>query len=130
MTWNRLLAMCLLLLACDDSTSSSSSGTPDFAGEWVGQYVGSNVDLLITLATPQAVAGRIAFSGNLTTGGCGSTTPADSIRQGSYYADSLVFGIPTAAGTQPSTIRGRVRFSAHILQLKIYTDPDISMTRC
>ena len=127
---NRILAACLLLLACDDSTSSSLPGSPNFAGEWVGQYAGTNVDLLITDATPQTVAGRIAFGDSPTTGGCGSTTAADSIRQGFYYADSLVFGIPTAAGVQPPTIRGRVRFSAHILQLKIYTDPDIPMTRC
>jgi hypothetical protein len=92
--------------------------------------VGVNVDLLITSAVPQAVAGRIAFSNNLTTGGCGSTTPADSIRQAYFYTDSLVFGIPTAAGTQPSTIRGRVRFAGDTLRLKIYTDPDISLTKC
>lgn len=121
-----ILASCLFFLACDASAPSRLL----FTGEWVGQYAGSNVDLVITQAASQTVVGTIAFSDNLSSGGCGSTEAARPLQQGQYYPDSVVFGIPVAAGTTPSTIRGRVRYAGLGLELKIEADPEISMARC
>ena len=121
-----ILVSCFLLLACGDSGPSS----PSFTGEWEGQYAGSNVDLVITEANSQVVAGTIAFSDNLQTGGCGSSTAARPLQQGQYYPDSLVFGIPVAAGTTPTTIRGRMRYAGFQLALKIASDPEVLLTPC
>lgn len=121
-----LLASCLLLLACEGSEPSSSP----YTGEWAGQYAGSNIDLVITEATSGTVAGSIEFSDDLNTGGCGSSTAPRPLQQGQYFRDSLVFGIPVAAGTTPTTIRGRVHYLDFRLKLKIDVDSEVTLTRC
>ncbi len=122
-----LLATCVLVIACQESAAPAPRS---FVGEWLGQGFGGNIDLFISAATLQSVSGRIAFSANLSSGGCGSTTPADSIRQGQFYRDSLVFRIPTAAGVTPSTLRARVRRSADGLLLAIEAEDEIPMVTC
>jgi hypothetical protein len=123
-----LLTILVLGSACRASTAPTDP-TP-FQGRWHGQEFGTNIYLRINAATPQSVAGLIAFSSSLAPDGCGSATPADSIRQGQFYADSLVFRIPLPVLGPTASAYARVMRSGRDLSLAVQGDPEIQLARC